>query len=491
MKTDINLFEKPSGSDRIRSPLVLVILVLTLGLMALSIWKFGAPAGMMFTLMIAGLAYLYILFQNPATGLYTAVAAGFLLLGLGRYLKDIPVGLAMDGILVLTYIALFFKNFYKKPDLSPFKKDITLLSAVWFAYSLMQLFNPEARSVAAWFSGRGTALYMMLIVPLTLLFINDKRKLDTFFLVWGIFSLLATLKGIIQVEFGVDLWEKAWLNEGNYRTHIIQGQLRAFSFLSDAGQFGANQAYSAMVALIVSFSVKEWPKRVFFLGVALLGLYGMVISGTRGALSVPLTGFFLFFILRKNKTVLITGILLLLATFYFFKFTYIGQSNYNIRRMRSAFNPDDPSLQVRLENQKRLRTYMATRPFGGGIGHGGVKAQKYLPYAYLSQIPTDSWYVLIWVEQGIVGLVLHLLILFYILGKSCFLIMFKIRDPQLKLKMAALASGMCGIMVASYGNAVLGQMPTSILIYSSMALLMNMKTLDTTEEDCRTKLIEK
>jgi hypothetical protein len=36
--------------------------------------------------------------------------------------------------------------------------------------------------------------------------------------------------------------------------------------------------------------------------------------------------------------------------------------------------------------------------------------------------------------------------------------------------MSALISGMAGIMVASYGNEVLGQMPTSLLIYASMAM---------------------
>jgi len=41
-----------------------------------------------------------------------------------------------------------------------------------------------------------------------------------------------------------------------------------------------------------------------------------------------------------------------------------------------------------------------------------------------------------------------------------------------------LASGMMGIMAASYGNAVLGTMPTSILIYTSMALMLNTEKLD-------------
>lgn len=60
--------------------------------------------------------------------------------------------------------------------------------------------------------------------------------------------------------------------------------------------------------------------------------------------------------------------------------------------------------------------------------------------------------------------------------------MFRIRDPQLKLKMSALTAGMAGIMVASYGNAVLGTMPTGILIYVSMAILLNSKVLDQQRE---------
>jgi hypothetical protein len=150
--------------------------------------------------------------------------------------------------------------------------------------------------------------------------------------------------------------------------------------------------------------------------------------------------------------------------------------------MRTAFDPNDASLQVRLDNQKILGKYMASRPFGGGIGHGGVKAQRFLPNAFLSQVATDSWYVLVWVEQGIVGLLLHLFILFYTVGKASYKVMFKIRDPLLKLKIMALISGMFGVMVASYGNAVLGGMPTGILIYVSMAIMLNHAVLDIPEE---------
>ena len=173
------------------------------------------------------------------------------------------------------------------------------------------------------------------------------------------------------------------------------------------------------------------------------------------------------------------GFVALVVVFVFFKYTTIAQGNEQIRRMRTAFDPNDASFQVRLENQRILSSYLASRPFGGGIGHAGVKAKKFIPNGYLSQIATDSWYVMIWAEQGIVGLLLHLFVLFYVVIKSGNNIMNKIRDPILKIKMAALLGGMVGVMVASYGNAVLGTLPTAVTIYISMALMLNTDIFDT------------
>ena len=173
------------------------------------------------------------------------------------------------------------------------------------------------------------------------------------------------------------------------------------------------------------------------------------------------------------------GFVMIVVMFIFFKYTKVGNNIDQIRRMRTAFDPNDASLQVRLENQRTLSVYLATRPIGGGLGHAGVKAKKYLPNAFLSNVATDSWFVMIWAEQGVIGLLLHLFILFYIVIKSSFNVMFRIRDPILKMKMAGMTSGMVGIMVASYGNAVLGSMPTALCIYISMALMMDTEKFDT------------
>lgn len=480
MEKEVNQFDIATGAERVSSPKYVVFLLVVTSVSIWVITHLGIGGAIALITLPFLLLYFYWLFRKPITGLWAAIIMGFLLLGIGRYLDiDIQIGLGMDIILVLTYVAFIFRHFYDKSIWKPAKKEITLLAAIWLGYSILEFFNPEARSYAAWFSGmRGISLYMMLIVPLVLLFIDNTRKLDLFFTIWGVFSILASLKGIMQIAIGPDPWEQLWLSTSAGKTHIIWGQLRAFSFMTDAGQFGANQAYSAVMAGIVAFAEKRKARRWFFILVATLGITGMFLSGTRGAVSIPLAGFAFFFILRKSGVVMIAGTILLLFVFVFFKFTYIGQSNAFIRRTRTAFNPNDPSLQVRLENQKLLSNYLATRPFGGGIGHAGVKAKAFTPDSFLSNIATDSWYVLIWAEQGIVGLALHLFILFYILIKGSYRIMFRIRDPILKIKMAALASGMFGVMVASYGNAVLGTMPTSLLIYTSMALMFNTRVLD-------------
>jgi hypothetical protein len=477
-----NRLENYTGSSSIAKPGFIILLLGMVILFAVIIAKLEIiGVGILFGLLF-GVVYLYFLFTYPIIGFYSAIALNFILIGIARYVKGIPFGFGIDIILILTYLALFINRFHTRIDWTPAKKDITVLVTIWLGYAIFQLVNPEARSVDAWISGRGMSFYPFLLVPLTLMFINTPKKLNYFFYIWAIFSLLATLKGIMQMTYGVDFAEQAWLDEGNFKTHILFGKLRVFSFYSDAGQFGANQGYTGVVFLIYALSQKKLLPKLLFIFVGILGIYGMIISGTRGAMSVPLAGFMTYFVLTKNLKVLSVGVALLVVVFIFFKFTSIGQGNDQIRRMRTAFDPNDGSLQVRLDNQKILKNYLASRPFGGGIGHGGVKAQKYLPNAFLSQVATDSWYVLIWVELGIVGLLLHLAILFYIIIKGSITVMYKIRDPILKYKISALIAGMAGIMVASYGNAILGQMPTALLIYASMAIILNTAVFDSPVE---------
>ncbi|MFD0798320.1 O-antigen ligase family protein [Maribacter chungangensis] len=478
----INPFDKMSGSANLAKPKSILAVMAGVAFVGLVLAKMEvAGAGLLMALLFVSI-FVYKVFQNPVLGFYATIGVNFLVLGIGRYVQGLPLGFAIDGLMLLTFLALIFKRFRERVDWAPAKQDITVLATIWLGYFIFQIANPEARMIEPWIAGRGIGFYFFFFIIITFMLINTNKRLDTFLYVWGVFSILGTLKGIGQMVFGVDFAEQAWLDRGGHVTHILFGKLRVFSFFSDAGQFGGNQGYAGVVFLIYAAAKKGWPK-VFFITVGILGIYGMLISGTRGSIAVPFAGFMTFFVLKKNVKVLSMGVLFLAVVFVFFKYTTIANNNAQIRRMRTAFDPNDASLQVRLANQQILKGYMASRPFGGGIGHAGDKAQRFLPNAFLSHVATDSWYVMIWAEMGIIGLTLHLMILFYVIGMASFKVMFRVRDPVTKIKISALICGMAGIMVASYGNAVFGGMPTSLLIYSSMALMSNPKVFERKPEE--------
>ena len=475
----MGVFDKTYGADLLRKPGIILLVFLMASAGAWLTARLGMMAGMGMIMFPFIIIFIAIILKNPKVGLFSIFVMDFIGNGLSRYVA-LPWGLSVDVLFVLIYLALFFKSFRSSVHWRNARTDLTLLAVIWYGYVLLELLNPEVVSRVAWFYAmRGVALYMLFIIPLIFILMDKRKDLDMFLFFWAGLSILASLKGMQQHLIGVDPFEQRWLDNGGAVTHILFGKLRVFSFYSDAGQFGAAQAHTAVVFSILALNRKGKPwLRIFYAVTALLGFYGMMISGTRGAIAVPLMGFAFYVILRKNIKVLLIGAILGAGVLFFFKYTTIGNSNYAINRMRTAFNPHNASLQVRLANQRKFKAYLANRPFGGGVGSSGNWGLRFSPNTFLANTPTDSWYVAIWAEEGIVGLILHLFILFYVIIKSAYRIMFKIRDDWIRAQMSALVCGILGIMAASYGNGVLGQMPTGLLIYSSMAFLFMSEKLD-------------
>lgn len=473
------MYERSYGTDLLHKPLAVILLLGVAVFLAYAFAAKGIIVAMAALVLPLAFTYLGYLLLTPRVGLVTILVYGFVVTGLSRYVP-MTWGLLIDGLLILMYLALFFKAFHQKVPWVRARSQLTLLVTVWFMYALFQAVNPESVSFAAWFYAmRGFALYQWLIIPLVFVLFNKPKDLHVFFIIWGVMSLLGTAKGIMQLVFGVDSYEQAWLDAGGAVTHVLFGKLRIFSFYSDAGQFGASQGHTGVVfGVLTLFYKKDFKLRVFFATVAVMGLFGMLISGTRGAIAVPAMGGVMFIIVRKHMPSIIAGALFGVAIFVFFKYTTIGNNNDQIRRMRTAFDPNDASLQVRLENQRKLKAYLATRPFGGGIGSTGNWGQRFSPHTFLANTATDSWFVSIWADMGIIGLYLHLFILFFVLITGAYNAMFKIRDDWLKGQITALTCGMAGIMLASYGNGVFGQFPTGVLMYFGMVFLFIAPKLD-------------
>lgn len=472
--------KQKTGAAKLEHPLVITGIVILSVVLSYIIAIGGIVVAFAFIGLLVGLIFFNRLFNYPELGVTTLLVFSFMAIGLTRYLKGVPLGLGVDGLLVITFVAFFFKNFNTKISLAQANRDITYLLLAWFAFAILELVNPQALSKAAWFYAmRGISLYPILTVPLVLLLFKRLRYLYMFLYIWGVFTILATLKGMQQLYIGLDGGEQFWIDTVGGITHILSGQLRVFSFFSDAGQFGAAQGAAGIVGLLVAFSIKGRGNKFFFLLVSILGFWGMLMSGTRGSVIVPLIGGAIYVIIKKNVKIVIIGAIFLVFTYVFFAYTFIGDGVYQIARMRTAFRPElDASYQVRLANRAILKTYLADKPFGGGIGSAGFWGLRFSPQGFLANVATDSWYVQIWAEQGIVGLTLHLFILSYIFLKGSYLIMFRVKNTELEGILGALIGGFAGIMGASYTNGVLGQMPTGAIVYLSWGFVFMAQQLD-------------
>lgn len=429
---------------------------------------------------LPAIAYVYFLLKYPIVGLYTALNLAFVAMGLSRYLP-IPFGLVMDGIFFLTVVIVLFSS--SRKDLSHLNSLPFYVFGIWFVYTIFMIFNPLAPNFLGWiYAVRGTSFNFFFIIIITLILMRDKKHLTHFIYIWMAWSVLGLLWGLKQQHIGLDGAETAWLAAGNASTHILHGQLRVFSFFSDAGQFGAAMAHASLVAFIIAIGPGSWRRRITFgaLGAALF--YGMMISGTRGALFVPAAGGLVYLIANRNFTILTMGLVAGALAFGMLKYTYIGHGNYEIRRLRSALDTEDASFNVRRETQRELTTYLADKPFGGGIGTVGHFGLRFSPDTYLAQTPPDSWFVRIWAETGIVGLVIHAggLVLLIIAG---FFRIFALHDPYLRNILAGLLAGYAGIIFASYGNPVFGQYPTNVVTVMSIALIWCGRTWDRQTED--------
>lgn len=408
--------------------------------------------------------------NNPYWGYVTLLLINYFVITIMRYTGITGLSVVVDILIVVTFVSYMLRIvFLKRERRANPLNSLTLLSFIWFVYCTLELGNPSALT-NAWVLSRGLSYYLLVMSIITFTTFKEFRMVNSIIMILSILTLIGVLKALMQKYIGFDGGETKALNDGLAKTHLLLTGTRYFSIYSSAGILGAIMGHAVVVFGILAIHTKSKIKTGYFIFVTIAALYGLIISGTRGALAVPAAGFILFTIISKNFKIIIPSFLLLAFAYVFLAMTTIGQSNSEIRRMRTAFDPNEPSLMVRLNNQKILGEYLADKPFGEGLGLSGVDAQS-ISERFTTSIATDSWYVKIWVETGVVGLYLHIGILVYIVLYGSYTVLFRIRDPEIKWVLTALLCGVFGILVSSYGNQVLGQFPVVLIVYMSIALV--------------------
>lgn len=420
-----------------------------------------------------------LILRYPQSMLFLIFTINYFILGITRYIRIEGISIIMDIIYLLTIILIFINSaLYHNIEWKRSFHILSIASFTWAIYCILEIMNPTAVT-EGWILSRNLIINGLIITVITSLLCTKYKMLKTILFIFSLFTAMAIFKTFMQKYTGFDSYETKWLNNGGATTHIIHSGIRYFSFFTDASNMGSNMGAAGIIFGITSIYIKNKVLKNYYIVISICSLYAMLLSGTRGAMIVPLSGLALYTIVSKQVQAILLGSMSLAFIYIFFAFTMIGQENPSIRRMRTAFKPsEDASYLVRKENQKRLKVYLKNKPFGEGLGLSGDGLGVKVSRRFTTSIPTDSWYVKIWVETGIIGLILYLSMIFLTIARSAWILMFNIRDPELKGILTGWLCAIFGMFLSAYGNSFWGQFPTMIIAFMGMSFVLNGEYFD-------------
>ena len=467
----------------LRSPAMYVFVLLVSVGLAFGIALFGLEFGIIFIGVVLGVPAVLYSIGNLKFGIVCLILVSYSL-GVKKFYEDIPMGVALDVFLSAMLFGLVLDK-WRKHDFTVSGNPISSVVWLWIIYNLLEFFNPSASREAWIYVIRGIAL-LMTFYFIVLHAVDNLNVVKVLINLWIVLTLIGALYGLFQEFHGLLQIEKDWVAADDFRYNLIftWGRYRIFSFFSDPTLFGVLMAYTGLFCItLLSGPFKFWYK-VFLTFCAGVMLLAMVYAGTRTAYAMIPAGL-LFFVLvtLQKRAMLICGVIGAIGAGIIFSDIrslgpFLGQSS--LERIRSAFNPsDDPSFQVRERSQTFIKPFIQSHPFGAGLGSVGGWGDRFTPNSALAKFAPDSGYRRVAVELGWVGLMVYC-IFFAVTLKVGVKNYYGMKDPLLKSYMAGLLAVVFSIVVANYTQEVLIQIPTILIFYIIMALIVKLKKLDET-----------
>ena len=204
-------------------------------------------------------------------------------------------------------------------------------------------------------------------------------------------------------------------------------------------------------------------------------IWVLAYTGTRTAFAlVPVGGVFYAGLTLSRRVLMIGAVFAVLGTGFILK----SSSNGVIFRIQSAFKPSqDDSMNLRLENQKKIQPFIQSHPIGGGLGSCGMWGKRFNPDSELSKFPHDSSFVRMGVELGWIGLMLYTLLHFFVLRTGLYYFV-RCRDPLIKAIYAGITTWCFMLAVACYAQEAILQLPMNVIYNIFLAILVTLKNFD-------------
>ena len=421
-------------------------------------------------------------FVKPRTIYFLYITYAYFFVYIMRYFQISKLSFGLDIILIYMVCALIFSVFNRKKEfcIKQIVNGLTIFYSIWSLFILIQTLNPGTEDLGIIHAFR-ILIFSTLAIYISLsLLLNTTKTLYYFLICWGVFTTIAFIKLLYQKYIGFDLADRIFLAQGGHHTHILVTGIRYFSIFTDAGNYGPHMGAVAIIYSVACFFSKNNWRRFFWGAVAIMGLIGMFMSGTRSAIAVPFGGFALYCLLCKNLKIFATVAAIGILSFSFLAFTNIGDSNRFIHRMRTAMQPkEDASFNTRLTNREMISEHMKDKPWGIGI-------EKSIPMLWSKPdgsyregiLPPDSYFVDIWIQYGIIGLIIHIIMYSGILLWGSYLVLFRLNNFYLRQILAIFLGAVLGFLINGYAGQCIEQPPTNIFIYSLLAFVMNGPYID-------------
>ncbi len=463
-------------TKKLNSPLGYLLLIAIALVVSYLISSLGLRVGAALLGLTVGIPLIGACFLNLNFGISILIMTSFFIMQAAKY-ANLPFGTVMDALIFVMMFGILVRQI-KERDWAFAKNPISYCIMLWIAYNILQIINPWAGSAMAWlYTVRSVAVLLSLYYIACYAFTSLEKIISAIKLIL-ILGFITAVYGIKQEIFGYTASEINWLYEYEERFQLIfqWGRLRVVSLFADPTTLGIMMVYLSTFCLILASNSKiDRLKRITLVFFSLCMLLTMAFGGSRTPVVLIPIGLLAWMLLTLKKSTIVS-----ISIFFVVGFAFMFRSSGNpiIWRIQSALNfTEDASVKVRMRNQKFIQPFIQTHPFGGGLGSTGLWGRRFTPDSMLAGFAHDSGFVRIAVELGIVGMLIYMLFLFVILRTSVYYYL-RVKDPLIKSLYLGLTTTIFILMVASYPQEAIVQLPTSIVFYIFLAAIVKLKDFD-------------
>lgn len=439
---------------------------------------------------LAGVIFLVACFKYPEFAYYAYVfSILYFTLLIRIFAVPIPLGVAIEGVGYIAVLSVFLEQFRKRTSMEGFwKTPISVMLLVLFLYFVLELFNPEAHSVTAWFNYVRKQIIYLLFYTASFFMLDSYEKIKRYIKMWIAVALAACAWGFKQQWFGFTAYEDFWINsDPMIRQLLFQGGMfRKFSLLPDPATFGMLCTGGGLLTLVLAMrdTVKKRRNWLFFFSAVQIVCSGY--SGTRTCTLMLIAGLLIYFVFTLNEKKTLRLLLFSVLGFLFLLFGPF-KNNLVVIRMKTTFEgTKDPSAIVREVNRKRIQPYIQARPFGGGLNTVEMEGQVFYPNHPLSTFTPDSGYLKFLLQNGWIGFALQLIIYFLVLHRGI-VGFYTSRRPEIKSLYIAITICLFSLMIGHYSQLAIAQYPHILFFYSSIVVLYKLKEYDKSNTDTTAK----